>query len=116
MRKTLSTLTVFAACAMLISSCAPFAPPPAPAQATPPRRVMPATATEPCKLDRLPDNPTQSDLELSYAVRGAGIIACDARRALAVDVHAAEHADEDAWLAKVTPRAPFWRRVLGLSR
>lgn len=115
MRKTLSTLTVFAACAMLISSCAPFAPPPA-APTIPPRRDMPATAKDTCKLDRLPDNPTQSDLELSYAVRGAGIIACDARRALAVDVHAAEHADEDAWLAKVTPRPTFWRRLLGIDR
>lgn len=77
---------------------------------------MPATATDPCKLDRLPDHPTQSDLETSYAVRGAAIISCDARRALAVDIHAAEHADEDAWLAKVTPRPPLWRRLLGLSR
>lgn len=115
MRKTLSTLTVFAACAMLISSCAPFAPPPA-APTVPPRRIMPATATDPCKLDRLPDNPTQADLELSYNVRGAVIIACDAKRALAVDIHAAEHADEDAWLAKIAPRPPFWRRVLGLDR
>lgn len=77
---------------------------------------MPSTAQQACALHRLPDNPTHADLEVGYAVRGAGIIACDARRALAVDVHAAEHADEDAWLAKVTPRAPFWRRVLGLGR
>lgn len=77
---------------------------------------MPQTATDPCKLDRLPDKPTQADLELSYAVRGAGIIACDARRALAVDVHAAEHADEDAWLASITPRPPLWRRLLSFGR
>lgn len=77
---------------------------------------MPATATDPCKLDRLPDNPTESDFELSYALRGASIIACDAKRALAVGVHTAEHADEDAWLAKITPRPPFWRRLLGIDR
>ncbi|MNR93864.1 hypothetical protein D3C72_249300 [compost metagenome] len=77
---------------------------------------MPATAMDPCKLDRLPDNPTQADLELSYAVRGAGVVACDARRALAVDAHAAEHADEDAWLAQITPRPSFWRRLLRLDR
>ncbi|MNN97617.1 hypothetical protein D3C81_2168170 [compost metagenome] len=77
---------------------------------------MPATAQQACKLGRLPDNPTQADLEIGYAVRGAGIIGCDARRALAVDVHAAEHADEDAWLARTAPRPSLWRRLLSFGR
>lgn len=78
---------------------------------------MPATATEPCVLvGRLPTEPTQADLEIGYAVRGAEILACDARRGLAVDVHQAEHDDIDAWLKAIAPRPSLWRRVLGFGR
>lgn len=78
---------------------------------------MPAEAAKPCTLvGRLPAEPTQADLEIGYAVRGAEILACDARRGLAVDVHQAEHDDVDAWLKTLAPRPPLWRRVLGLGR
>jgi hypothetical protein len=53
---------------------------------------MPAEATRPCSLYRLPDHPTQADLEIAYAERGAAIVACDAARSLAVQTHEAEHA------------------------
>lgn len=75
---------------------------------------MPATAIEPCKLvGRLPADPSEADLEIGYAVRGAEILACDAKRGLAIDVHAGEHADVDAWLARIAPRPSLWRRLLG---
>lgn len=78
---------------------------------------MPATAKEPCALvGRLPADPAQADLEIGYAVRGAEILACDARRGLAVDVHQAEHDDIDAWLKVMAPRPPLWRRILDFGR
>jgi len=52
---------------------------------------MPAEASRPCSLYRLPPNPTQADLEVGYASRGAQIVACDAARRLAVETHSAEH-------------------------
>lgn len=115
MRKTLWIPIACAAFAMLISSCAPLARPSAPT--IPPRRSMPATATQPCTLvGRLPVDPAQADLEIGYAVRGAEILACDAKRGLAVDVHRAEHDDEDAWLKAIIPARPLWRRILRLGR
>lgn len=78
---------------------------------------MPATALQPCQLvGRLPAEPTVADLEIGYAVRGAEIVACDAKRQLAADVHQAEHEDEDAWLEAITPRPSIWRRLTGLGR
>lgn len=75
---------------------------------------MPAAAIEPCKLvGRLPADPSQADLEIGFAVRGAEILACDAKRGLAIDVHAGEHADEDVWLARIAPRPSLWRRLMG---
>lgn len=59
---------------------------------------MPETAKAPCVLLRLPDLSTYADLEAAYYARGAVIVACDAARQLAVDVHQGEHDDEDAWL------------------
>ncbi|WP_334164761.1 hypothetical protein [Phenylobacterium sp.] len=55
---------------------------------------MPAEAARPCGLHILPANPTQADLEIGYATRGAQIVACDAARRLAVQTHVAEHALE----------------------
>jgi hypothetical protein len=66
---------------------------------------MPATAGQPCSLFLLPPAPTQADLEIGYATRGAQVIACDAARALAVQTHAAEHALEDQ-VSRPGPRAP----------
>ena len=55
---------------------------------------MPAAAEAACALYRMPPSPTQADLEIGYATRGAQLVACDALRALAVDTHKAEHALE----------------------
>jgi hypothetical protein len=59
---------------------------------------MPATARAACVLPRLPANATWADLEALVQARGAVIVACDAARQLAVDVHDGEHEDEAAWL------------------
>ncbi len=81
-------------CALLTTSCA------APREVLPaaPRLLMPAEASRPCSLYRLPAAPTQADLEIGYATRGAQLASCDAARALAVSTHDAEHALEDELL------------------
>lgn len=56
---------------------------------------MPPEAAKTCSLFVLPQAPTQADLEIGYATRGAQLVACDAARALAVQTHVAEHALED---------------------
>ena len=65
-----------------------------------PRVEMPSEAVKSCSLYLLPAGPTQADLEIGYATRGAQVVACDAARALAVQTHAAEHALEDQVTAK----------------
>lgn len=81
-----------AACALTTSSCAALRP----TLPAAPRVDMPAEASRPCDLYRLPPAPTQADLEVGYATRGAQILACDAARRLAVQTHEAEHELEDA--------------------
>ena len=61
---------------------------------------MPSEAAKACSLYLLPQSPSQADLEIGYATRGAQVVACDAARALAVQTHAAEHSLED----QVTPK------------
>lgn len=61
---------------------------------------MPPEAANACSLYLLPLAPTQADLEIGYATRGAQLISCNAARALAVQTHVAEHALED----QITPR------------
>jgi hypothetical protein len=56
---------------------------------------MPAEAARPCSLYVLPSKPTEADLEIGYATRGAQIVTCDAARRLAVQTHEAEHALEE---------------------
>lgn len=75
---------------------------------------MPETARTPCLVATLPPEPTRFDLELAYVQRGAEIVACDARRDLAVRTHDSEHADEAVWLKAQRPS--IWRRVLGGGR
>lgn len=73
---------------------------------------MPATAVSPCSLPLLPADATVADLERVLTERGVSIIACDAARQLAVDVHDAEHADEERWRAEIRRRnLPLWRRL-----
>ena len=64
---------------------------------------MPAEAAKACNLYLLPQAPTQADLEIGYATRGAQVVACDAARALAVQTHAAEHTLEDQVTGKGRP-------------
>ncbi|MFT4912978.1 MAG: hypothetical protein ACI9YM_001563 [Brevundimonas sp.] len=81
-------------CALMIASCAGYPPPSAPA---PPRLTLPEVATTPCPLARLPDSPTEADLEVAYMQRGGDLVACDAARQLAVDTLVAERALQDRW-------------------
>lgn len=68
--------------------------------APPPRLEMPATAMRPCTLHLLPDAPTEADLDLGLAARGANLVACDAARSLAVQTWAAEHELQDRRLTQ----------------
>jgi hypothetical protein len=65
---------------------------------------MPAEAAKACGLYLLPSAPSQADLEIGYATRGAEVVACNAARALAVQTHESEHALEDQITA--TARRP----------
>lgn len=56
---------------------------------------MPALADRPCELYILPDNPTQADLDIGFAARGANLLNCDAARRLAVQTFMAEHELQD---------------------
>eukprot|EP01035_Chromulina_nebulosa_P044360 gene44360-biopygen30440 len=53
-------------------------------------------AVRPCELHRLPDAPTEGDLEVGYMTRGRQIADCDAARRLAVETLLAERAAADA--------------------
>lgn len=89
----------------MIASCA-VSPP---TSVTPPRLILPTAATTPCRLDRLPDRPTEADLEAGYVARGAQLVACDGARKLAVDTLVAERELQDRWrAAAVAPKRRFW--------
>ena len=85
-------LLALLACALTTTSCA-SRPPASPAA---PRLEMPTEARQACELHRLPLAPTQADLEVGYATRGAQIVACDGARRLAVETLLAERAMQDA--------------------
>lgn len=93
-------------CASMIAGCAISPPPSAP----PPRLILPAAATTPCRLDRLPDAPDVSDLEASYAARGGAPVLCDAARSLAVETLLAERALLDRWAEPPRRLWPWMRR------
>lgn len=84
-----SILTVALVCATMTASCAVS---PLTSAVAPPRLTLPAMATRPCDLHRLPEAPTLSDLEIGYMERGRQIAACDIARRLAVDTLMAERA------------------------
>jgi hypothetical protein len=103
-------LIALSACALLMCSCAHSLP--TLGAAAPPRAEMPATAAEPCHLFTLKEMPTQADLEIGYATRGAEIVSCNARRVLAVNTHALEHELEDRWAQERADRQrPLWKRL-----
>jgi len=83
-----------------IASCA-VSPPPS---AAPPRLALPQAATLPCVLPRLPEHPTQADLEIAYVERGARLVACESARALAVETLMAERTLQDRWGREAAPR------------
>ena len=88
----------------MTASCAVSLPP----SAIPPRLELPPAAVRPCTLDRLPDAPTQGDLEIAYTARGAALVACEAARGLAVETLLAERALQDRWREAQTPRRRPW--------
>jgi len=96
-------LAPIAFCAM-IASCAASPPPPV----APPRLILPQAAVRPCVLDRLPDAPTQGDLEVAYASRGAALVACEAARELAVGTLLAEREIQDRWREAQVPPRRLW--------
>ena len=87
-----------------IESCAASLPP----SAAPPRLSLPRPATTPCVLDRLPERPTQGDLEVAYVARGAALLACETARELAVETLLAERVLQDRWRAAQTPHRQLW--------
>jgi hypothetical protein len=91
------------ACASMTAACATPLP-----QSAPPRLILPAAATTPCRLDRLAAGATLADLEASYVARGAELVRCDSARSLAVDTLLAERALQDG----PPPRQPWWRRAV----
>lgn len=76
------------ACALATASCAsaPRVADPAPA----PQLEQPAFTLEPCAVTATPVN-SLADLEARDRARGVDVLACDAKRGLAVQVHKAEH-------------------------
>lgn len=71
---------------------------------------MPAEAKRACGLYVLPPAPTNADLEVGYATRGAQLAVCEGRRQLAVDTHAAERVlDDQARAAREKRRRPWWK-------
>ncbi len=89
---------------VMIASCAATPQP----SAAPPRLILPQAAIRPCLLDRLPESPTQGDLEVAYVSRGAALAACDAARELAVETLLAEREMQDRWRQARTPRRRWW--------
>lgn len=80
-------------CALMTASCAGSLP----ISVSPPRLILPQAARTPCRLNRLPDQPTLADLEASYMARGLALAECDAARGLAVETLDAERAAQDRW-------------------
>lgn len=99
-------LTGLVVCSIMIANCAGS---PRIYRAASPQVEMPPAATRPCAIYLLPDTPSEADLEIGYATRGAQLVACDAARDLAVRVHAAEHQLEAAQAkARSERQRPWW--------
>jgi hypothetical protein len=56
-----------------------------------PQTQIPIEASRPCELYRVPAEPSMVDLEVGYLKRGEQLVACDAARQLAVQIHLIEH-------------------------
>lgn len=101
------TRIVLLALSSMTASCA-VSPPPS---AEPPRLTLPREATTPCVLERLPEVPTQADLEIAYIERGARLVACENARATVVATLTAERALQDRWRREVGARRRPVRRL-----
>lgn len=62
-----------------------------------PQVVLPAEVTTPCQIARLGATATLADLEQAYMQRGAQLAACDAARALALEVIMTERRMRTDW-------------------
>ena len=82
-----------------------------PLSAPPPRLILPQAATMPCVLERLPEAPTQADLEVAYIERGLRLVACESARGLAVETLMAERALQDRWRRETEARPRPWLRL-----
>lgn len=72
---------------------------------------MPAQAQTPCALSTLAGD-TWADVAILARMRGADVLECEGRRALAVDTHAEEHRLEDRWLEMREDRnRTLWQRL-----
>ena len=100
------TRTALIALSGMTASCAASLP----TSAQPPRLILPRAAVTPCVLERLPEAPTQADLEIAYVQRGAHLVACEGARELAVETLLAERALQDRWHREREgrPRPRFW--------
>lgn len=97
------------ACALMTASCAGFA---RPSPVAPPQLQTPPAAAAPCQIYLLPELPTQADLEIGFATRGAQLLGCDGMRDLAVKTHEEEHRLEAAWAQRTEDlQRPLWKRV-----
>jgi hypothetical protein len=82
------------------ASCAASLPP----SVDPPRLILPPAAEAPCVLARLPETPTQADLEVAYVERGARLVDCENARAMAVETLKAERDVQDRWRREIEAR------------
>lgn len=73
---------------------------------------MPAFVVEPCAIT-VAQGDDLAGLETGYRSRGVDVRECDAKRALAVEVHAEEHRLEDAHSAARAKRNSWACRTLG---
>lgn len=88
LRRGLFPIASVIACALAMTSCAsaPVVADPAPA----PQLEQPAFTREDCPVT-VARGSALADLETAYRARGVDVEACNAKRALAVQVHDAEH-------------------------
>jgi len=88
----------------MIASCAASPPP----SVAPPRLALPEAAIRPCVLERLPETPTEGDLEVAYVARGAALVACESAREMAVGTLRAERDLQDRWRQAQSRRRRSW--------
>lgn len=104
----LTACATVSALAMTSCASAPVVAEPAPA----PQLEQPAFTREDCAVT-VAKGGALADLETAYRARGVDVEACNARRALAVQVHDAEHELEAKAAAIRTQRNGWFCRTFG---